>query len=199
MSPLRTRQAITSQAVTPLTTLINQRVVTGSNATLNSLVINTSGYLYQEGDGSIALRVAGSRFFRFEAGGNYVVENGRVIASGGFQPSDRRLKTNITASTARPLWRQLDWMQWDMIETGEHQSGLIAQKLRTAAPDRVTEYNHGTGPRKAKRLAIDNAGTALEMAYAAGLELDALQKRFDEQSKLVTKLIDRLTKLEQKV
>jgi hypothetical protein len=198
MTPLRSKQAITFQAVTPLTTLINQRVVTNSNGTLNSLQINTQGYLFQDVDGSTTVRVANTKFFQFQVGGDFVVSNGKVIASGGFQPSDRRLKENIVSATARALWRNLSWKEWDMIESGEHQKGLIAQHLQKVAPDRVTDYAHGTGRRKSKRLAIDNTGVALEMAFAAGVELDALQVRVDGQSKLIAQLTERLSKLEQR-
>ena len=198
MTALRSRNAIEAIAVAPLTTLINQRVTTGSNGQLASLTIGTEGYLYQEVDGATTLRVSNTKFTSFKTNGDVVVGNGKVIASGGFRPSDRRLKQNIEARIARRLWREVDWKQWDMIETGEHQIGLIAQNLRKAAPDLVTEFEHGVGKTKKKRLAIDNTGTALEMAYAAGEEIDVLKSQVEAQEALIVRLATRLAKLEEK-
>jgi len=197
MSPLRTRQAIVAIAYNPLQAQINDRVITGSNATLNTLVIGNSGYLYQDGDGSISLRVAGSRFFQFQAGGNFVVHNGRAIAGQGFQPSDKRLKKNISLIEARPLWRGFDFKQWNMRETGEHQVGPIAQDLQKVAPDLVIEYDHGV-KRKSKRLAVNNTGLAMEMAYAVGVETDRLHEKVAQQQILIDSLLTRLAALESK-
>lgn len=199
MSPLRTRQAIIAIAYNPLQAQINDRVVSGSNASLNTLVIGNSGYLYQDGDGSISLRVAGSRYFQFQAGGNFVAHSGRIVAASGFQPSDRRLKKNIRKADARPLWRGFGFKQWDMRESGEHQLGPVAQDLQKVAPDRVITYDHGVGRRKAKRLAVDYAGSAFEMAYSAGQEVDRLHEKVAVQDDLIQQLLARLAVLESKV
>lgn len=198
MSPLRTAQAIQARAVGPLQAQINDRVVNGSNATLGSLVIGNSGFLYQDGDGSISLRVAGSRYYQFQAGGNFVAHSGRIIAASGFQPSDKRLKKHIALAEARPLWRAVDYKQWDMKASGEHQTGVIAQELAKVAPDRVVEYDHGIGRRKCKRYAVDNTGTAFEMAYAAGLEVDRLHEQVASQQSTIDSLLLRLAALESK-
>jgi len=197
MSPLRTRQAIVAIAYNPLQAQINDRVVTGSNASLNTLVIGNSGYLYQDGDGSITLRVAGSRYFQFQASGNYVAHNGRVIAGAGFQPSDKRLKKHIGLIDARPLWRGFDFKKWEMKDSGEHQVGPIAQELQKVAPDLVVEYDHGI-KRKCKRLAVNNTGLALEMSYAAGVEIDQLHEKLVQQQNVIDSLLVRLTALESK-
>ncbi|QVD49377.1 hypothetical protein LUCX_307 [Xanthomonas phage vB_XciM_LucasX] len=178
MTPIRTAQLVQARAVNPLQAQIDQRVVIGSNASLNTLAIGNSGYLYQDGDGSITLRVAGSRYFQFQAGGNYVVHNGRAIAGAGFQPSDKRFKKKISSIEARALWREVDFKQWTHKELDEHQRGVIAQDLQKAAPDRVTTYRHGI-KRKVDRLAVDYTGSAFEMAYAAGCEADAANARAD--------------------
>lgn len=187
MSALRVAQAITARAVNPLTSLINARVATGSNGQLNTLTIGSQGYLYQEGDGSISLRVTGNRFFQFGANGNFTVHNGRVIAAGGFQPSDRRLKKDIVKVDARPLWRGFDFKKWEMRETGFKQRGPIAQELQKTAPDLVHEYDHGRD-RKVKRLSVEINNAAFEMAYAAGKEVDALRKQLDLMTARLAKL-----------
>jgi hypothetical protein len=186
MSPQLTNQAIQSLAIAPLTAQINQRVVTGSNGQLNQLLIGSSGLWYQDTDGSISLRVAGSRFFQSQAGGDFVVYNGRVIASGGFKPSDRRFKRDISKAEARPLWRGFNYKTWTNINTGEVESGAVAQDLRKVAPDRVTTFNHapGGGKRAVKRLAVDYVGAAFEMSIAAGLEIDRLRALLGEQLKI---------------
>lgn len=204
MSPLRTKQAITAQAINPLTALINQRVVTGSNAQLNTLQIGTTGYFYH-GGADVGLRVNGNRFFIFQASGNLVTQNGRVIAAGGFQPSDKRLKDKIVDADARPLWRLVNYKHFRMKETGENQSGVIAQQMQNVAPDRVFEYDHGIGRRKCKRLSVDYTGSAFEMAIAAGTEVDRLhevvavqQQEMDSQRDLIALLMGRLDTLEAK-
>jgi hypothetical protein len=198
MTPLRTKQAITLQAVTPLTTLINQRVVTGSDAQLSSLVLGTSGYFYQDEDGSISLRVAGNRYFQFSAGGNLIVNNGKVIASGGFQPSDKRFKKSIVTTEARPLWRTTDFKSWVNRDTGVSDRGVVAQDLIRTAPDRVTEFDYGKGKRKSKRLAVDYIGTGFEMAYAAGHEIDCLKTLVEQQGKLIEDLQSQMDLLRRK-
>ncbi len=199
MSPLRTAQAIQALAVSPLTTHINNRVVIGSNAQLNTLQIGAYGYLYYDGDGSVSLRVNGNRYFQFQAGGNFVVHNGRAIASGGFQPSDKRLKKDIILADARPLWRGLDWKSWTHKEMNEVQTGFVAQDLLRLAPDRVTEYDHKMpSGRKAKRYAVDYTGAAVEMAYAAGELVDDLTERVDSLEKQLVAVMARLTALEGK-
>ena len=197
MTPLRTAQAINSRAVNPLTALINQRVVTGSNAALNSLTIGSSGYLYQDGS-HVSLRVNGNRYYRFGSDGNFNVLNGRVIAASGFQPSDRRLKDSITDAEARPLWRSVPFKRFRMIETGEFQSGVIAQRMQKIAPDRVYEYEHSSGKRKVKRLSVDYTGAGFEMAMAAGQEVDRLHEKVAVQEALIAKLMARLDALEEK-
>lgn len=189
MTPQLVAAAITSQAVTPLTGLINAKISTGSNAQLAQLTISTNGLIYQSGT-EIRIRnnASGTVYWMFQADGTFRVNNGRTVSVGGFQPSDRRLKTNIKSFDARPLWRGMKYRQWDMIETGEHQVGLIAQDLRKLAPDRIYEYEHDR-KRRIKRLSIDTAGTALEMAYAAGSEVDRLRKEVESLQRTVTKLL----------
>ena len=193
MSPLRVAQAIQARAINPLTVQINQRVATGSDAQVNSLQIAQQGYLYQDGDGSISLRVVGTRFFQFQSGGNFVAHSGRVVAAAGFQPSDRRLKTGIRKVEARALWRDFDFKKWEMIDSGMHQRGPIAQELQKTAPDLIYTYDHQMpgAKRSVKRLSVEVARAAMEMSYAAGTEVDALRA-------YVAKLEARLAKLEKK-
>ena len=199
MTPWLVAQAIQNRAINPLTNLINQRVLTNSNGQLASLRIGQQGYFYQDGDGSITLQVVASRYFQFQAGGNFVCHNGRVIAGGGFQPSDKRLKRNIKALDARPLWRGAKFSEWDMRETGDHQLGVVAQDWAAIAPDRTYEYDHELASgRKVKRLSVDYVGSAFEMAIAAGQELDALQSVVDAQQKVISSLERRLAAVEAK-
>ncbi|MDH2154243.1 tail fiber domain-containing protein [Stenotrophomonas sp. GD03657] len=193
MSPLRVAQAITARAINPLQQQINQRVATGSDAAVNSLQISSQGYLYMDGDGSISLRVVGSRFFQFHSGGNFIAHSGRVVAAGGFQPSDRRLKKDISKLDARPLWRGFNFKQWEMIESGLKQRGAIAQDLQKVAPDLIYEYDHLSprSKRSVKRLSVEVGNAAFEMSYAAGREVDALRAH-------VTNLETRLAALESK-
>lgn len=202
MSPLRTKQAITAQAYNPLLSAINQRVVTGSNAQLNTLQLGNTGYFYQDGDGSISLRVTGGayRYFQFQASGHLVAHNGLIIGGAGFQPSDVRLKTDIEDFEARALWRSLDYKSYRMIETDRSQTGVLAQKMLEIAPDRVLEYDHqNPSGRKVKRLSVDYTGAGFEMAMAAGYEVDKLHERVAQQDAVIEQLMARLAALEAKV
>jgi hypothetical protein len=214
MSPLRTKQAITAQAVTPLMALINNKINTNGDGVLNTLQLGglpNKAYLYQEADGSLSTRVAANnvdpqfKYFTFNSDGSFYVGNGRVVAAGGFQPSDKRLKKGIVKFDPRPLWRMLDYKQYTMIESGELQTGVLAQKMQEVAPDRVFEYEHGTGRRKCKRLSVDYIGAGFEMAMAAGKEIDALTEQVAlleqanaAQRDLIAALAARLDALEAK-
>ena len=207
MSPLRTKQAIMAIAYNPLIGLINGKISTGSDAVVNSLQLggySSKAYLYQGSDNTMSIRINGNRYFQFQAGGNFVVSNGRVISASGFQPSDKRLKTGIVNFDPRPLWRFVKYKQFTMKETGEVQTGVIAQKMLEVAPDRVCEYEHGIGRRKVKRFSVDYTGSAFEMAMAAGQEVDRLHEvveeqrvQLDAQRELIERLSARMALLEQ--
>lgn len=196
MSPLLVNQAIQAIAIGPLQNQINNRVVIGSDGSLNSLRIGSTGQVYQDGDGSISWYVNG-RYFTMNAGGNFTVHNGRVIAAGGFQPSDRRFKKNIRLLSARPLWRGFNFKSWTNRDTGEFERGTIAQELAKLAPDRVTTFT--LADNQTERMAVDYTGSAFEMAYAAGVEIDAQQKVIAKQGKLIAKQQRLLDALEQRL
>ena len=183
MSPLRTRQAITAQAINPLQAQIDQRVVNNSDAALNTLHLYGAAYFYNSGGGSLGLRVNGNRYYTFESNGNYVVHGGRAIASGGFQPSDRRFKKDVTAIAPRALWRELSFVKYTDLRFGEEARGSIAQEAQVACPDRVTEFDYTIDEERVeKRLAMDYVGIAYENSMAAGVEIDALKAELEEQA-----------------
>lgn len=188
MTPLRTAQLVQARAVNPLQDQINNRVIIGSNAQLNTLVLGNSGYFYQDGDGSISLRVAGQRYFQFNANGNLIVNNGRVIAAGGFQPSDHRFKTGVKPTDARALWRELTYVSYYDNFVGADGRGIIAQELLKAAPDRVEQFEYEHKGEKTERLAVDYTGVAFEGMMAAGQEIDRLQNRVNDLEELVRKI-----------
>lgn len=197
MTPLRTKQAITAQAVNPLQTQISQRVVINSDAQLNSLSISSVGYLYNS-SGNLVARVGGNRYFIFGSNGNFTASNGRVIAASGFQPSDRRFKKGLHKVVARPLWRGFTFKGWENTENQQSERGVVAQELLKVAEDRVFLHDFGLKGRKKMRYVVDYLGTAFEMAYAAGQENDRLRKTVDAQGKLIEQLSKRLAALEAK-
>ena len=188
MTPLRTAQLAQVRVINPLQEQINARVISGSNAQLNTLVIGNSGYLYQDGDGSISLRVAGSRYFQFQAGGNMVCHNGRMIAAGGFQPSDRNFKSGFKELEPRAFWRELNFLSYFDHYLDQEGRGITAQELQGIAPDRVTEFDYQNGEVSTKRLAVDYTGVAFEGMLAAGHEIDRLQHRVLELEEMVSQI-----------
>ncbi len=195
MTPALVRSAINAIAVTPLTAQINNRVVINSAASLGSLTIG-QGYIYANGN-NLNIRVNGTSFFTFDANGNLVANNGRVMGL-AFRPSDERLKKNIRAVQARALWRDLDYSAWEMIADGSYQQGWIAQRVQETAPDLISTFNqvNADGSMGEERLAVDTTSAAMEMAVRAGQETDQLRQelaelkhRFQELHDLVHKHI----------
>jgi hypothetical protein len=99
--------------------------------------------------------------------------SGAVTASGGFQSSDKRLKTNIRArDVQRGFALKLARMfcEWDRLADGAHDVGLIAQRVKTLAARYVIR-----GQGKLGMLAIDKAGIALEASMDNALSVAELQ------------------------
>lgn len=196
MTPLRTRQAIQAIAVGPLQNQINNRVVIGSNATLNSLTLAGGGYHYGDANGNALVR-AGGAYYRFDTNGNFYTLNGRVIAAGGFQPSDKRLKRKIKAVVARPLWRDLSFSKWEMRADGMFGNGYIAQDVLEKCPEFTYEFAPKADNPNKTFIALNNTAMAVEMAHAAGEATDALQKENAElraRLERLEALVEKLTK-----
>lgn len=114
---------------------------------------------------------------------------GAITAVGGFQLSDRDIKTNIKPRTVqRGLAHKLAKMfcEWDRISDGVRDVGLIAQRVRRIARHYVTR-----GPKRGRRrglLAIDKAGLALEGVMDNALHLAEHHKALAVLTKRVEKL-----------
>lgn len=175
MTPLRTRQAIQAIAVGPLQAQINNRVVIGSNASVNTLTLGGGGYHYGDTNGNALVR-AGGAYYRFDVNGNFYALSGRVIAGGGFQPSDKRLKRKIKAVSARPLWRDHAFSQWEMRADGTFGSGYVAQSVLEKHPEYTYEFAPNASKPDKTFIALNNTAMAVEMAHAAGEATDVLQK-----------------------
>ena len=114
---------------------------------------------------------------------------GAITAVGGFQLSDRDIKTNINPRMVqRGLAHKLAKMfcEWDRISDGVRDVGLIAQRVRRIAGHYVTR-----GPKRGRRrglLAIDKAGLALEGVMDNALHLAEHHKALAVLTKRVEKL-----------
>lgn len=106
---------------------------------------------------------------------------GAVVASGGFQVSDRRFKhsvdlrpidTSIAAQLA-PLWSQ-----WNRNSDNGFDTGLIAQDVQRIAPQFVQVPDDPEA-----MLSIDKAGIALECALGADILIKQLLARIEELEK----------------
>ena len=190
MTPLLTKDAITSQAVTPLTALINGKVSTDSAARLVSVQLGTSNQTTLLRSGSnFRITVNGTTStFDFLSSGNLNVP-GRVIAVDGFQPSDQRLKTDIAKTNPRELWKSLEYYSYRFIETDAMSRGVLAQELNAVAPDMVYEYDKlDNAGDSVKRLSVNYTAVAFEMAFAAGRRIEQLEKRIADLEAIVSKL-----------
>lgn len=161
-----------------------------------TMAIGTAGGLIYEtspGNGVVGVRsgVAGSpKYFSFGADGTFSALSGSIVASGGFQISDRRLKYNITARHVQrgfALKIARMFCEWDRVVDGVHDVGLVAQRVRRVASRYVQTFAHGE--RGVKRLAIDKAGIALEASLDNALHLN-------DHDKTIRALLKRIEKLE---
>lgn len=106
--------------------------------------------------------------------GGDIYTNGAVVAAGGFQNSDKRLKKNIKARAVErgfALTIARMFCEWDRIADGAHDVGLVAQRVLRVGR-RYVMRNPGTG-----MLAIDKAGIALESSMDNALQLAEQDKR----------------------
>lgn len=102
---------------------------------------------------------------------------GTVTAAGGFQQSDRRLKTNIKPrAVLRGIALKIarKFAEWDRISDGVHDVGLVAQIVERIAPWYVKR-----GEDKRRLRAIDKAGIALECSMDNALAIDELVRRIE--------------------
>lgn len=115
---------------------------------------------------------------------------GSLTAGGGFQNSDRRLKTNIKPRDVQrgfALKIARMFCEWDRIADGVHDVGLVAQRVKALASRYVIRGEGKKG--RAGMLAIDKAGIALEASMDCALQLA-------EQEKTIKALLRRIQKLE---
>jgi hypothetical protein len=169
---------------------INSPVFTGKPIVPNSgMGIGVHlGLIYETSDaGSVGIRAGASSpvYWTFRDNGDFSCANGAVIAAGGFQTSDRRLKCAITPRAVQSglaLAVARRFSSWVLKATGRADVGVVAQDLQSLAPYYVITDANGY-------LAIDKAGVALESAMDLALQVDALQHT-------VSDLTARLTALE---
>jgi hypothetical protein len=114
-----------------------------------------------------------------------------TTGTANFNTSDRRLKKNIRPYTPTAYHRDAPFYTYDRKDIDAHGQGPMAQHVLKVNAQHVNEYLHmdKRGKRHVKRLAIDKTGVALEQAYWASYEVDALRA-------MVNKLVKRLEKLE---
>ena len=117
-----------------------------------------------------------------------VTDGGAVIANGGFQYSDRRLKTDIKPrAVKRGLALTLARMfsEWTRAADGARDVGVVAQRLARHAPHHVLR-----GPRRGRLsglLAVDKAGVALEASMDNALHLAEHEKRIAALERIINK------------
>jgi hypothetical protein len=137
-----------------------------STATYKSLLVRGS---------DVTLQANGVNICTAHTGG--LVVNGSVIASGGYQLSDRRAKHDIepravdTSLAAKlvPLWSQ-----WLRNSDNGFDTGTTAQDMLLHAPQFVKVPEDPED-----MLAIDKAGAALECALGADIRIDQLLARIE--------------------
>lgn len=116
-----------------------------------------------------------------------ITDGGAVIANGGFQYSDRRLKKDIKPrEVQRGLGLRLAGLfsEWTRTADGARDVGVVAQRLAKFAPHHVLR-----GPKRGRHsglLAVDKAGVALEAAMDNALQISEQEKRIAALERLLT-------------
>jgi hypothetical protein len=117
--------------------------------------------------------------------GGGIVANGAVIAAGGFQKSDRRLKKNIRPrAVQRGLALKIARMfsEWERIADGVRDVGLVAQRVRRVASRYVMRHP------SSGMLAIDKPGIALECSMDNALALQEQERRIAALEKIIQRM-----------
>jgi hypothetical protein len=121
----------------------------------------------------------------FATGGSATF-SGAVIANGGFQNSDRRLKKNVKRrAVLRGFALKLahNFREWEMKDGGRHDVGHIAQFIEKLSPWYVIR-----GQDKARMRAVDKAGIALEASLDNALGIAELNKAFAALQRRIEKV-----------
>lgn len=118
--------------------------------------------------------VNGADVLNIAAGAATLTGNLTVTGTGNFQGSDRRLKRDLVKAQPRPIHRGLSLYDYTLIDSGEAGRGVLAQHLKARAPEYVGQFTQQHGKRKVKRLSVNYAGAALEVALWAANEVDRL-------------------------
>jgi len=114
--------------------------------------------------------------------GGTITLNAALVATGGFQYSDRNLKKDIERrAVQRGLALKLarNFKQWRRIADDVFDVGVVAQWLRRVAPHYVLKTpanSKGKGGSKKRYLAIDKPGLALEASMDNALSIVELSK-----------------------
>jgi hypothetical protein len=132
--------------------------------------------------------VNGADVLNVAAGAVTLTGNLTVSGTGNFQGSDRRLKRDLVKAEPRPIHRGLALFDYTLIQSGEAGRGVLAQHLKSRAPEYVGEFTVQQGRGKVKRLSVNYAGTALEMALWAAQEVDRLTKQVGRLQAQLNKL-----------
>jgi hypothetical protein len=182
----------------PQQAALNAKASIGSSPEFGAVSIGTNGiYLYESAAGAFSIRsgtAAGFWYSTFDASGNLSI-GGTLYASRGFQPSDKRLKKHIKKIDPRPLWRELNFKEWDWKnpKDGGHDVGVIAQDVQAVAPEYVDFFNpHG----RRNVMGVDKVALSMELAFAAGnvaddaIEaVDDLKSQLNAQGAQITELL----------
>ncbi|WP_199098967.1 tail fiber domain-containing protein [Dyella sp. ASV21] len=191
----------TSNNITPLDTnnggTINGMVKFSNNTAFEILGTGANGTAWIHGAGGAgdnvwSIQRVNTSSYNVALFGNHTVY-GSTVSSGGFQVSDKRLKTKIRPLAARPLHRSIKRRAWEWIQSGVAGQGVIAQHVLAYAPEHVTTY---TTERKKSRYAVDTAGLALEQSQWCGIEIDRLAESIDALQTTIKALRKRVHHLE---
>lgn len=169
-------------------------------ATQHSFITTTGSRAIIRGSGSVAfdaVNTANNAFAPMSmtatgftmSGGNLAV-GGNITASGSITPSDERLKEHIEArqvTRGMALSLAKAFAEWDLIATGEHQVGVVAQVAQGICPIYVVDIDYTPPPTfvegttevtyypSVKRLGVNQIGMALEASMDNALDIADLK------------------------
>lgn len=176
---------------------LNTKLTTNTSVQVQGVLLSTAQdtYLYEYTAGGFAVRTGTSaanfKYMTLDPGNN-LTTGGVMVASGGFQVSDERLKDNPTAFTPRELWKVLQYKSftWNgqSAQAGEDDKGVLAGEVIDAGLAEFTrEFRFmedpgvvvtGVAPKFSPTYkAVNYEDLAFEMALAAGHKTDRLEAR----------------------
>jgi hypothetical protein len=135
--------------------------------------------------------------FELNEDGDLTIE-GDLTANGFFYSSDRRLKTNIEDISGLEMILKLRGVQFDWIDSGNHELGLIAQEVESVIPELVVTRENGMKAVKYGNLVaplIEATKTVYEICETNSKDIQVVSKDLVAQKRQLASIKNELEQL----